>query len=82
MIRLLEEEVYIKIRKEDLNLVKTLLEECQSEFEEIMMKETKKEYKTKLLVMEDVFLSPEEGKDCGGVILTNKNKKIVCFNTL
>ncbi len=37
MIKLLEPEVYLKIRKEDLGLVTTLLDECESDFAETML---------------------------------------------
>ena len=82
MIKLLEENVYLRIRKEDVNLVKGLISECQSEFEEILLRETKEEYKTTLHIIENEHLNSDVGGECGGVILYNENRKIVCINTL
>ena len=82
MIKLLEEEIILQVRKEDLALVKSLMTECENEYQEIMLRETKKVFKTKLSIIEDVFLNTIEGGECGGVILYNKTKKITCLNTL
>ena len=82
MIKLLEDEVHIIIRKEDNDMVKSILKECESEFTEIMKKETGEEYKTKIVIIGDRQLNKEEGGECGGVIMYNSNRKIVCINTL
>jgi V-type H+-transporting ATPase subunit E len=85
MIKLLEPELLLKCRKEDLQLVQSLIPECEAEFKEIMDRETKEsevEYATKLRVIDTDFLTLEEGGECGGVILYNLNRKIVCPNTL
>lgn len=39
------------------------------------------EYRTKLTLVDD-YLTQEEGGDCGGVVLTSRDKRIVCNNTL
>lgn len=39
-------------------------------------------YECELKLLEGEHLTPEEGGECGGVILTNTNRKIVCINTL
>jgi V-type H+-transporting ATPase subunit E len=83
MIKLLEPELLIKARKEDQELVKSLLPECEAEFIEIMSKDAGEvEYKTTLRLLEGEYLTPEEGGECGGIVLCNLNRKIVCFNTL
>jgi V-type H+-transporting ATPase subunit E len=86
MIKLLEPELYLKVKKEDLDLVRRLIPECEREFVEIMKREIKeeveKEYATKLIILEGEFLTPEDGGECGGVILYSKDRKIVCGNTL
>ena len=88
MIKLLEPELLLKCRKEDQELVRGLIPECETEFADIMLKETANEegtaivYKTKLRLLDGEFLTVEEGGECGGVILTNVNRKIVCPNTL
>lgn len=95
MIKLLEKELNVRCRREDLGLLKQLIPECEQEYQEIMSREveqaefnedgtpaTKVEYKTKLILNEDLPLRSEEGGDCGGVILTTTNERIVCNNTL
>ena len=82
MIKLLEPELLLKCKKEDLELVKSLLHECESEFVEIMRKETSEEYKTKLTLVDNEFLSAEHGGECGGIVLFSTDKRIVCNNTL
>jgi V-type H+-transporting ATPase subunit E len=83
MIKLIEEELILKVRQEDIKLVEGLLEECQREYSHIMHRATKRdEYKTSLRLMRDKFLTPEERGSCGGVILYAHNYRIVCSNTL
>ena len=69
MIKLLEKELILKVRREDIKLVKDLIPECETEYSEIMMQETKEEYKTKLIINEKDFLNNTEGGECGGVVL-------------
>ena len=52
MIKLLEKELLLKVRKEDLALVNSITAECEIEFKEIMDRETNEEYSTKLVVVE------------------------------
>ena len=59
-----------------------MVKECEKEYEEIMLRETNEEYKTKLNVSADEFLTNEDGGECGGVMLLTGNRKIVCTNTL
>ncbi len=41
-----------------------------------------KEYKTKLTLVDNDFSGLTQGGDCGGVILTSLDRRIVCSNTL
>ena len=41
MIKLLEKKLLIMCRKEDQKLVKSLQKECEAEYREIMVRETK-----------------------------------------
>ena len=82
MIKLLEEEVEIKVREDEVSLVQDMLDDCQSQYSEIMMRETQREYKTTLSVMEDKFLTNDDGGRCGGVVLYAHKRRIVCQNTL
>ena len=72
----------LKCRREDLALLKSLLEEAQDEYAEIMLRETQQEWTTKLNINETEFLTIEEGGECGGIILYTVNRRIVCPNTL
>ena len=84
MIKLLEPVLILISRKEDINLVRELIPECQREFEAIMIRETtgEREYKTELRISDRDFLTPENGGECGGIILTSLDRRIVCSNTL
>jgi V-type H+-transporting ATPase subunit E len=85
MIKLLEPEVLLKCRKEDHDLVKSLIPECEKDFQEIMSRETSEsdtQYSTTLRLLEGDFLTAEEGGECGGVIMYTSNRRIVCPNTI
>lgn len=83
MIKLLEPELHLKCRKEDLALIKELIPECEREFLATMEKEAPEgEYRTTLKLIESENMGPEDGGDCGGVIVFTPNRKIVCVNTL
>ena len=78
MVKLLEKECFIKIRKDDADYVKSIMKDCESEFVKIMKKETRRDYECKLILLEDDFIED----DYGGVILMNKDKKIIINNGL
>ena len=95
MIKLLEKELLIRCRREDVEMLKELIPECEKEYQAIMKREVVQaelnddgtpavqiEYKTKLILNTDLPLRPDEGGECGGVILTTTNERIVCNNTL
>ena len=78
MIKLLEKECYIKARKDDINYIQSILKECENEYAKIMKQETKREYECKLNIIEDDFIEDEYG----GVIIMNRDKKIIINNGL
>jgi V-type H+-transporting ATPase subunit E len=83
MIKLLEEEVEIKIRDGDQRIVNSIKSRCEREFQEIMEREVQdKEYKTNLIIRDDAYLNEEEGSEYGGVIMYAHKRKIVVANTL
>ena len=82
MIKLLEDELEIKVREDEVDLVRGLVQECQSEYTAIMKRETTRDYACELNIIEDSFLTDENGRRCGGVILYAHNRRIVCSNTL
>lgn len=61
MIKLLEPELLIKCRKEDVQMVKEILPECQNEFVEIMKRESsgEQEFNTVLTLLENEFMTLE-----------------------
>ena len=65
-------------------MLKDMLEDIQSEFSELMQKETNSDqYQCELEVIEDDFIKEDTpaGK-CGGVELLNEARTIVCSNTM
>ena len=83
MIKLLEPELHLKCRKEDVSLIKELIPDCEREFKALMEKEAPEgEYKTQLKIVEGENMGNEDGGECGGVIVFTPNRKIVCINTL
>ena len=65
-------------------MVKSLTDEIEEEYAKVMSAETGDDkYTCTVEVLEDEFIKPESrsGK-CGGVILSSKNRTIVCSNTL
>ena len=82
MIKLLEDELELKVREQEVSMVQGILSECEAEYTDIMKRETTRDYACSLSVMEDQFLTAENGGRCGGVILYAHNRRIVCSNTL
>ena len=82
MIKLLEEEVELMCREEEVDFIKGICDECESQFTEFMKKETGDDYNCKLSVIEDIHLTNANGARCGGVILLSHKRRIVCSNTL
>jgi len=78
----LEDELELKVRDGEVELVEGMLEDCQRRFSDLMNEETGEPFDTKLSVIQDKFLTEEEGGTCGGVILYARNRRIVCPNTL
>ena len=78
MVKLLENECFIKARKEDTKYIQSIIKECESEFSKLMEKETKRHYECKLNILDDEFIEDEYG----GIILMNKDKKIIVNNGL
>lgn len=69
MIRLIENEVELKVREGEQELINGMLDECSEQYAEIMLRETLKVYECKLNVCETVFLKKEEGSEYGGVMM-------------
>lgn len=82
MVKLMEDELELMVREDEVPMVLSMLSECQEEYSELMLRETTREYSCRLTVREDKYLSKEYGGECGGVILFAHNRRIVCSNTL
>ncbi len=82
MIKLLEEELELMVREDEVEMIRGLCEECETEYSEFMKKETGDDYNCKLVVRDDAFLNNSNGARCGGIILYAHNRRIVCSNTL
>jgi len=78
MVKLLEKECFLKVRKEDIAFMKSIIKECENDYSKLMKKETKREYGCKLTLIEDEFIEDEYG----GVVMMNKEKKIIINNGL
>jgi V-type H+-transporting ATPase subunit E len=82
MIRLLEADVEVKVRKSEVDLVQGMLADCEKQYASVMKTETGRDYATKLSVCKDKFMTEEEGSDYGGVVLMAHGRRIVVSNTL
>lgn len=78
----MEDEIEVMVLEHEVPLVLGMLEECQREYTELMLRETQRDYACRLSIREDKYLSKENGGECGGVILFAHNRRIVCSNTL
>ena len=78
----MEDELELMVRQDEVPLVSGMIRECQDEYTQIMLQNTTRDYACNLSIREDVFLTKENGGDCGGVILFAHNRRIVCSNTL
>ena len=82
MIKLMEDELELMVRQDEVPLVSGMLRECQDEYTEIMLRETTRDYACTLTIREDAYLNESNRGACGGVILLAHNRRIVCSNTL
>lgn len=82
MIKLLEDEVVIRARKEDQSYIQGILSDCEAHFAKYMREQTGREYTTKLILDKEKLLTEADGGALGGVILSSKDRKIVCINTM
>ena len=82
MVKLMEDEIELMIRQDEIPLVSSMLRECQDEYTEIMLQNTTRDYACTLKIREDIFLTEANRGACGGVILFAHNRRIVCSNTL
>jgi len=73
--RLLEPKVTVRVRQQDVNLMKSIAQECESQ----LKNSTQGKYETKITVDEENFLNPDL---IGGVELYAMGDRIFMVNTL
>ena len=83
MIKLLEPMLQIKCRKEDVNDIKKMTSDLETQYSNFMQEKTERdEYSCNLVVLEDNHMTEEQDHNCGGVMLYTENSRIVVSNTL
>ena len=83
MVRMLETQIYVKCREEDKEDIEAMIEDLQTQYSEFMTEKTgRDEYATAINMIEDDFLTADEDQDCGGVVVFNSEKTIVCKNMI
>jgi len=63
-------------------MIKKMIEDCEKQYAAHMKEQTGRDYKTKLTIVTDKFLTEAEGAEFGGVILLAHGRRIVVSNTL
>ena len=79
LIRLLEQKVTIKCRKEDVELIKGLLDEVKENYIKFMKDNVNKDVNVEIEITDKLYLKDE---DIGGVVLYCNGYKIVYDNSL
>lgn len=83
MVRMMESTIQVKCREEDKDDIEAMVEELQTNYSEFMQEKTgRDEYSTIIEIVEDDFLTADEDQDCGGVVVFNSEKTIVCKNMI
>ena len=83
MIKLIEPTLQIKCRRDDVQDIKGMCKDLESKYSSFMHEQTgRDEYSCTLKVLEDNFMTEEQDRGCGGVMLYTENSRIVCANTL
>ena len=82
MTRMLEDEIIVMCREEDKDDIGAMIDDLQSEYSAFMNEKTGREYECVISVMDDQFLTDDKDHGCGGVIIYNKAKTIMCPNMI
>ena len=84
MVKMIEPTLQVKCREGDVKDLKAMTKDLESKYSKFMNESTgRDEYVCKLHVIDDGnFLTADQDKGCGGVMLYTENSKIVCPNTL
>lgn len=79
LIRLLEQKVIIKCRKEDVELIQSLLDDVKTDYIKFMKENVNKDVSVELEITDKLYLKEE---DIGGIVLYCNGYKIVYDNSL
>jgi len=80
LIKLMEKEVQIRCRKEDVEYIEPILGEAGQMFKDIIKKETNVDFPINLVLDKNNYL--ENTTKIGGIILAAFRGKILCTNTI
>jgi V-type H+-transporting ATPase subunit E len=81
MIKLMEKDIQIRARKDDIGLVEPILDDCAKLFKEVIKKETGVDFPVNLTLDKNNLLNENLVK-IGGVVLAAHRGKILCTNTI
>ena len=80
---MLETTIYIKCREEDKGDIEAMTDSLSNEFHTFMVEKTERDtYHCDIVIIEDEYLTAEQDMDCGGVVVYDESRKIMCKNTL
>lgn len=89
LLRLLEEKVYVRCRREDEQVIRDCLPLASKKYSSIISKEANASREVKVTIDAENYLSPGPSSQnpgaeacLGGVVITTANRKIVIDNTL
>lgn len=82
MVKLCEREVMVTCKAGDVETLKSIKDQAESEFKEIMRQQSKSpDFTCKVTVNEDRFLE-ENDAPLGGMVLSCQYNSITCTNTI
>lgn len=81
MLRMMERNIAVELKEENMKMAESLFPNCQREFTAIMERETSKSMESKLSLSE-YTLEEENRNIIGGVFLRSSDGVIVCDNSL
>jgi len=81
MIKLMEKDIQVRVRKDDIPIVEPIIAECAQIFKDVIKKETSVDFPINLVLDKTNVLNDQLVK-IGGVVLAAHKGKILCTNTI
>lgn len=82
LVKLCEREVVVFCKAGDVDIVKSVKDQAENEFKEIMRAQSRSpDFSCRVVISEDRFLDEEEAP-LGGVVLSCQHSSITCTNTI